>query len=218
MRWLRTATANPSASLFAVQLLGIAVYPAMDDSRFGRAAFNLFGVVVVLLALWSVQHSPGLTWVAVLLAPPAGLLLLVQSVTDEPRLLLWSSLFEATLYFYAAGCMIYYMLADHVITADELWAIGATFTLVAWAFAHTYVVVQGLVPHSFTAAVEPDQQRSWVELLFLSVTTLTSTGLSDIVPITPAARAVVMFEQIAGLGYVGMLISRMVGLTIRERG
>ena len=47
------------------------------------------------------------------------------------------------------------MLADHEITRDELYAVGATFTLVAWAFAYTYTVVQAIEPGSFTAAVDP---------------------------------------------------------------
>lgn len=212
--WLRR---NPSAALFGVQLLGIAAYPAMEGSGIGRAAFNAFGVAVVLLALWAVRASPGLTWVGILLALPAAGLLLVQTVFELPSLVGWSSAFEAALYLYAAACMLVYMLADHVITRDELWAVGATFTLVAWAFAHAYVVCQAIQPNSFTAAVDADDPRTWVELLFLSVTTLTSTGLSDIVPIRPAARAIVMFEQIAGLGYVVMLVSRVVGLTIKSR-
>ena len=48
------------------------------------------------------------------------------------------------------------MLADHVITRDELFAVGATFTLVAWAFAYTYTVCQAIEPGSFTAAVDPE--------------------------------------------------------------
>ena len=53
-----------------------------------------------------------------------------------------------------------------------------------------------------------------MELLFLSYTTLTSTGLSDVVPVLPNARSFVMIEQLAGVGFVAMLVSRMVGLTI----
>jgi hypothetical protein len=56
-----------------------------------------------------------------------------------------------------------------------------------------------------------------MELLFLSFTTLTSTGLSDVVPITPHARAVLMIEQLAGLGYVALFVSRLVGLTISRQ-
>lgn len=74
---------------------------------------------------------------------------------------------------------------------------GATFTLVAWAFAYTYLVCQAIDPGSFTAAVHPHAPRTWVELLFLSFTTLTSTGLSDIAP-------------------VAVLVSRLVALTVRR--
>jgi hypothetical protein len=89
--------------------------------------------------------------------------------------------------------------------------------LVAWGFAYLYVFVQVLVPGSFTAAVAPSNDRTWMELLFLSFTTLSSTGLSDVVPITSWGRSVVMIEQLAGLGYVAMVVSRLVGLTLTKR-
>ena len=56
-----------------------------------------------------------------------------------------------------------------------------------------------------------------MELLFLSFTTLSSTGLSDVVPIKPFARSLVMIEQLAGLAYVAMVVSRLVGLTVMRR-
>jgi hypothetical protein len=110
-----------------------------------------------------------------------------------------------------------YMLADREVTTDELYAVGATFTLVAWAFAYLFVTLQITQPGCFIAAVNPEQPRSWMELLFLSFTNLSSTGLSDVVPITPQARAVVMMEQLAGLGYVALFVSRLVGLTISRQ-
>ena len=111
--------------------------------------------------------------------------------------------------------MVYpHALADRTVTTDELYAVGATFTLVAWGFAYVFDALQMAQPGCFIAAVDADQPRTWMELLFLSFTNLTSTGLSDVVPITPQARAVVMIEQIAGLGYVALFVSRLVGLTI----
>ena len=109
------------------------------------------------------------------------------------------------------------MLADHDVSTDELFATGATFTLVAWGFAYVYVLVQALDPGSFIAAVDPAADRTWLELLFLSFTTLSSTGLSDIVPVAPYARSVVMLEQLAGVAYIAMVVSRLVGLTIIRR-
>jgi hypothetical protein len=213
---LQFARREPSAILFAMQLAGVLLYPFLEGGEVGRALFSVFGIAVLGFVVLAVRSTPGLTWVALLLGAPATALLLIQAVTGKDDLLPYSSAFEAVLYFYAAGALIAYMLADHEITRDELWAVGATFTLVAWAFAYTYLVVQAIEPQSFTAAVDPQDARSWVELLFLSFTTLTSTGLSDVVPVKAFARAVSMVEQMAGLSYVAVLVSRLVGLTVHR--
>ena len=214
---LRAARREPSAILLAVQLSGVLLYPFAEDSHAGRALFSVLGIAILGLVVLNVRRSPALTWVSILLGVPATVLLLIQAATGSDELLPYSSAFEAVLYFYAAGAMIAYMLADHQITRDELFAVGATFTLVAWAFAYTYVVCQAIEPGSFIAAINPEEDRSWMELLFLSFTTLTSVGLSDITPVKPFARGLVMLEQVGGLAYVAMLVSRLVGLTIFER-
>src|SRR5215207_581464 len=164
----------------------------MEGSDVGRSLFSVFGIAILALVVLAVRSSPGFTWVGVLLGVPATILLLIQAITQDDALLPYSSALEAVLYFYAAYALIAYMLEDHVITRDELFAVGATFTLVAWAFAYLYIVCQALAPGSFTAAVNPGADRTWVELLFLSFTTLSSTGLSDIVPIKPFARSLSM--------------------------
>jgi len=214
---LQIARREPSAVLFATQLAAVLVYPFIEGSGAGRAVFSVLGIAILGLVVLAVRSTPALLWVAILLGIPATVLLLIQAVTGSDALFPYSSALEAALYFYAAGALITYMLADHDVTRDELWAIGATFTLVAWAFAYTYVVIQEAAPGSFIAAVDPEAARSWMELLFLSFTTLSSTGLSDVVPIEPFARSVVMIEQLAGLGYVAMIVSRLVGLTVLKR-
>jgi ion channel len=213
---LRLARQEPSALLLFAQLAGVLLYPFMEGDA-GRALFSAFGIAILGLVVLAVRDSPGLTWVALLLGAPATVLLLIQAITDSDTLQPYSSALEALLYFYAAGALIAYMLADHEVTRDELFAIGATFTLVAWAFAYVYVVCQAIEPGSFTAAVDPQAQRSWMELLFLSFTTLSSTGLGDVIPVEPFARGLVMVEQVAGLGYVAMIVSRLVGLTVMRR-
>jgi hypothetical protein len=211
------ARRQPSAILLAAQLGGVLVYPAMEGSEAGNALFSLFGIAILGLVVLSVRSSSGFTWVAIVLGTPATILLLIQAITRDDALLPYSSAFEAVLYFYAAGALIRYVLEDHVVTRDELFAVGATFTLVAWAFAYSFVVYQAIEPNSFTAAVDPSGERTWVELLFLSFTTLSSTGLSDVVPIKPFARSLVMIEQFAGVAYIAMVVSRLVGLLVVTR-
>src|SRR3954471_21482510 len=148
----------------------------MEDSDVGRSLFSVFGILILGLVVLAVRSSPGFTGVAIALGAPATVLLLIQAVTRDDALLPYSSALEAVLYFYAAYALIRYLLADHLITRDEVWAVGAAFTLVAWALAYVYVVWQATEPGSCTAAVHPAQDRTWIELLFLSFTTLSSTG------------------------------------------
>ncbi len=211
---LAIARREPSATLLAAQLAAVLLYPFMEGSDVGRALFSVFGIAILGLVVLAVRSSPGLTWIGLLLGIPASVLLLVQAVTGETDLLPYSSALETVLYFYAGGALIAYMLEDHTITRDELYAVGATFTLVAWGLAHAYTVVQAIYPESFIAANDPTADRTWMELLFLSFTTLSSTGLSDIVPVRPFARSVVMLEQLSGLAYVAMVVSRLVGLLV----
>jgi hypothetical protein len=210
---LVAAKRHPSAILLAVQLAALLAYPFMEGSA-GRALLSASGILVLGLVVLAVRGAPGWNWLGVVLGAPATVLLLIQAISGSDDLLPWSSALEAVLYFYAAGGLIAYMLADQEITRDELFAIGATFTLVAWGFAYLFTVVQAIEPGSFTAAVQPAADRTWVELLFLSFTTLTSTGLSDVVPVKPFARSLVMLEQLAGLGYIAVLVSRVVALTV----
>jgi hypothetical protein len=214
---LRLARQEPSAILLAAQLASVLLYPFMENSGAGRALFSLLGIAILGLVLLAVRSSPAWTWFGVLLAIPAGVLLVIQAVTGSDDLLPYSSAFEAVLYFYAAGALIAYMLADHEVTRDELFAVGATFTLVAWAFAYSFTVLQAIEPGSFTAAIDPTGERTWTELLFLSFTTLSSTGLSDVIPVKAFARSVVMLEQLAGVAYIAIVVSRLVGLTVMRR-
>jgi hypothetical protein len=214
--WGKIAT-HPSAVLLVVQLVGVLLFPFMEQTAYGRVGFELFGALVLALAIFTVRDSPGPTWVIIVLGVAASSLSIADAFSGLAVLEGTSAVLHALFYFYATGSLMVYILADRHISTDELYAVGATFTLVAWGFAYIYLAVQIVWPGSFTAAVDSEQPRRWIELLFLSFTTLTSTGLSDVVPIGGQARAVSMIEQLAGLGYVALFVSRVVGLTIARR-
>ena len=217
LRWLVTARRHPSAFLLLVQLAGVLLYPMLEDTQAGRALMGAFGIGVLALALWVVNRSQAVNWIAWCLALPSVALSLGAAVLQQPHLVVYAHLLEGALYFYTAGSLIAYMLGDHRVTSDELFAAGATFTLLAWAFAFSFSVCQQWYPGSFIAAVEPQAPRSWMELLFLSFSVLSGVGLSDIVPVQPQARALVMLEQFAGVMYVAVVVSRLIGLTVSAR-
>ncbi len=212
-RWRVIARRHPSAFLLAAQLLSLLVYPLMGDGSGGRLLFGAVALVVVPLALWVVMRSPLMNWIGWLLAIPAMTLTVLGVLLGYQWLLPFSALLEAALYFYAAGGLIAYMLRDHEVTADELFAAGATFTLLAWGFGYAYLACQAWFPDSFTG-FEPERQRRWLDLLFYSFSNLSATGLGDTLPVTAPAKVLTMLEQFAGVGYVATVVSRLIGLTI----
>ena len=213
------AKAHPSAVLLYTQLLGILLYPFLEGpgDEVGTLVLSVFGMLVMALALAVVRATPSLTWVAVLIGVPAVVLTFVDVFTDAPSWHLTSDIFHAVFYAYTFVALLRYMFEDEQVTTDELYAIGATFTIGIWLFAYVYSICQSLVPGSFTAALDPGAPRTWFELLFLSCTTMTSTGLSDVVPIKPHARSLVMIQQIAGMLYLAIVVARVVGLTLNRR-
>lgn len=201
--------------LLATQLLGVLLFPFLEGTTFGPAVLSTFALVILFLAVRAVQATSALTWIAVLLGLPIVLLTILEVADPENApVLLASSVLHAVFYFYTSYALLRYMFRDRIVTTDELWATGATFTVVAWAFAYTFMAVQVLWPGSFTTTVDADTTQTWFELLFLSFTNMSSVGLSDILPVLSQARAVVMIQQLAGLLYVALVISTVVGLTI----
>lgn len=217
--WGRVVARHPSAVLLAAQLLVVLSYPSLEGSSVGRALAGVFQMVAVLAAVWAVRHTQALTWVALTLGLPSmGFAVAEAMLPDNTAVVLLSALFHVPFYLYVSWAMMRYLFHDEHVTRDELFATGAAFTVVAWAFAYLYAAVQVLWPASFVGAASPDgsEPLAWFDLLYLSFTTLTSVGLSDVYPVLGHARSIVMVEQVVGVFYVALVVSRLVGLTARR--
>lgn len=218
LRLLAQIARHPSAILLLVQILALLAYPFFEGTHAGSAVLSVLGILVLLLALRMVNRTAGHLRLlfALALAVPALVLSLAATVGGQATLLPWAAALESLFYFHAASCLVAYMLGDRRATRDELFAAGATFTLLAWAFAHLFALCQALQPGCLAAAVNPQAPRSWTELLFFSFVLLSSTGIGDIIPLTPHARAIASFEIFIGVMYLALVVSRLIGLSLLD--
>ena len=202
----------PFAMLLLVQLVSIIFYGFMTDSQTSHLIFNCLGLAVPMLAVWVVYRTPAINWIALILVTLAVGATFLASFANQPQLLPWAYAFESLLYFYAAVGLVMYMFKDDIVTLDELYAAAATFTLLVWAFALAYSVCQQVYPGSILAAANPTNPRSWIELLFMSFSIQSSTGVGDVIPITGPARAIGSLQIFTGVMYIAIVVSRLVGL------
>lgn len=213
-RAVRTARSQPSAVLLAVQFIGLLLFPFMQPTTFGRVAISVFGAIVLVLALWTVRSTPALTWLSMLIGIPALVLEVWGAIDQEQTFAVVGGHFLLGMfYFYTAYALLSYMFEDHWVTKDEMFAVGATFTVIAWGFAYMFMAVQYVWPGSF-ASSSGEEILTWQEMLFVSIANFTGVGLSDVTPVLPHAQSLVMVEQILGVLYIAMVISRVVALTV----
>jgi hypothetical protein len=197
------------------QLIGMLLFPFVEQAPgAGLVVFNAFGIVILVFTARMVRSTPGFTAFSIALALAIIVLLILQMVYYLPHLQAWSSGMEALFYFYAAGSLIAYMMEDRRATTDELFAAGATFTLLAWGFTHVFVMIQALEPGTYAAAINPSAPRTWTELNYLSFALMSSTGIGDVIPLTVRARAVASIEMFVGVMYLATVVARLIAFTV----
>jgi hypothetical protein len=207
----------PFAMLLAVQLLSVILYGFMTDSKTSHLIFNCLGLIVPILAVWTVYRSPATNWIGFVLVSVSISTSLLALFGGQTQLLIWSHAFESLLYFYAATSLVMYMFKDDIVTLDELYAAAATFTLLVWGFALAYSVCQQLYPQSIIGGSALNTVRSWPELLFLSFSIQSGTGLSDILPVGLQARAIASIQMFSGVMYITIIVSHLVGLAASKK-
>jgi hypothetical protein len=202
--------------LLVAQLVQVLAWPFLGGSRLGGGLLGVIGMLAVGSAVLAVRRTPHVSRVILFLGAPAMVFTLLEAIfSEKDMIVLLSGLLHCPFYFYVSYAMLRYLLHDDEVTTDEYFATGAAFTVVAWGFAYAFAVVQVVWPGSFSN--DDGFSHTWFELLYLSFSTLTSVGLSDIVAVSAQARSVVMIEMMVGVFYIAMVVARMVGLTMMRR-
>lgn len=213
LRTLVSLQRSPSRALLIVQALAVVLYPFAAESRWGNLFAQLISVGVLAIAIWMVQRSPRQAWVAALFAALGITLWQVHAGTGNALAGIVGAASYAAAYIYSAIALIAYMTSDEQTTLDELWAAGATFMLLVEAFAWVFMAWQLVQPGAFGVdAAGVPVERSWMQLLFLSGSNFSATGLSDVLPVTAHARMLVLLEQWGGVMYLAIVVARLGGM------
>ena len=201
----------PSAWLLLVQFCMLWLSLIAHQSLSYRAVMWCLGVLALLIIAKVIRQAPVYTFLGLSLVGGAfifSLMILFGYASVGMQVIAHS--FESLAYFMAAFGLVRYMFADRYLTKDEMFAAGAVFTLIAWGFAFLYNICQLLIPTSFQSPTTGLQ--TWLDLLFLSFSLQSATGLSDIMPISPAARILAMLQMFCGVMYLALIVSRLIAL------
>jgi len=110
-----------------------------------------------------------------------------------------------------------YVYKDGTVTRHRIRAAVAAYLLIAMAFAFGYHLISFLIPGAInfpSKAPNIYDPRFRYIFNYFSVTTLTTLGYGDIIPVHPFARTLAMMEALIGQLYPAILLARLVSLYI----
>ena len=104
------------------------------------------------------------------------------------------------------------------ITLHRLQGAMVIYLNLAVIFAGAYGLIWELIPGAFAniAASTVDPQEV-ANMLYFSLTTLTTTGYGDVVPIDPFARSLANLEAVVGPFFLAITVARLVSMEMADR-
>jgi voltage-gated potassium channel Kch len=89
---------------------------------------------------------------------------------------------------------------------------------VATIFASAFSLIWEINPAAFASLpTAVDDLGELATMLYFSLTTLTTTGYGDIVPVDPFARSLANLEAVIGPFYLAITVARLVTLELADR-
>lgn len=219
MARLRRYARLPNAWLLLALVLQVLSYPVLEYYPRGRVAIAGFDLAILALALRASRAGGHETWLGSVLVVPAMALHVADTFGANIRGVFTASLIaQAAFHAFVVVCLLRYMLRDEIMTRDELFAAAGLYVLMAFVFAYLYALIEHWQPGAFVinAANNPQGTTRWWDLLYFSFTCLTSVGFGEITPANDHARSLVMIQQMLGVLYFALIVSRLVTLQTRR--
>ena len=211
--------------LLALVVFNILVLPLLDEGMggdlLGRIFYSLLFIECAdILRRTGRYYRTGL----VLSALALGFGWMVP-VWPGPWTYLLQFLFAGTLLFFHAIRLVDAVRKEHL--GNEQWVVGALCVclLLGLVWTMAYSMVCSLDPGAFSVRIfyeagavgeERSRHASFSQLVYFSITTITTLGYGDIVPRTPVAKSLVMCEVLTGVAYLTVVLSVLVGMLGRR--
>jgi hypothetical protein len=223
LRWsLRESDARLSVLLFLQCLIVFVLVPLTAANIAGRWLMDIGLLVYILVCALGFADRRSLQVAMLVCTLPAIMGPFVWRVlTGDIGVSRVASHEALSLAAFFSNALVTVMVARHAFGAGQVTRhriLGAVFVYlnVAILFSIMYdmldILVAGAISHAAGGAVGgPPGQRS-AELAYFSLSTITTCGYGDLVPVNPVARSLANLEAVFGQLYPATFVARLVAL------
>ena len=210
----RLNVTNKYSHLLMVMAVLFLIFPFMEDIKTEISILSFVFIIVIIFALRALKISQKIFYSFIFFVFAA-------SVTD---FLLWQYadpfirkiILTTTLIIYSfilllsAVTMLRSIFSSQKVTADIVRGGISIYLLLGFLWTLFYYIVV----YNDKGAFSFSEPTNYVYLMYYSFTTLTTVGYGDIFPVNKFAMSLSNLEAIVGQLYMGIFVSRLVGLHI----
>ena len=143
--------------------------------------------------------------------------------SNDQNILILTHVFTFSALALAIVLIIKNIFSNDAVTIDTISESLCAYLLLGFAFASIYGLLDTILPGSFLSSINGQiisfsSEDAGLNRIYFSFITLLTVGYGDIVPNLPAAKLVTIIEGFFGQVYLVVLIARLVGMHVSQRG
>ncbi len=193
-------------------LIGFLIFtPLAELAGHGQTSFTIAFFAVILAAINSAREQISWSLIATAMGIPTLLLWSWRLASEERLLEISANVFSLSLLTFTTIVVLRRILVRHANDFDTLCGAAAVYLLIGLSWASSYELIESVSPSAFRN-VSDNPIQGWNQLVYFSLTTLTTLGYGDIIPNNIFARIWSTMEAIAGVLYLAILVARLVAI------
>ena len=197
----------------------ILLYPLDLDSRYFVWVAHTFFVIFLSFVCYHLSPRLLIFSFIILLGLASSISALLVIFTNNDVVFFARYTLILLFYFFTIAVLLNDVTKQKVITTDLLLGSLCVYILVALFFGSIYIHIEYYYPQSFdfgridVSALSSSKEKVF-NFVYFSFTTLCTVGFGDILPVSIFAKAVVIIEEITGIFYLALLVSRLANAVV----
>jgi hypothetical protein len=214
--YLQTLSQKRFLILLVLILFTIVLTPFLDDFIETRILMDFFLTAVFFAIIFAIRSKRSHVIIASILALPLVTSTWSFYFYDSTHLSMLTRIFGVLFFAYAVSIILQIIARSTEITRETIFAAVVAYLLIALMWAFLYMLLELVIPGSFSFPDRGAREES-MRFEYFSFVTITTLGYGDITPITNKASALAFLEALVGQIYLVVLVAGLVGMHVSRK-
>ena len=208
-----------SLVLLLLLLFFLVLSAFLPEEPISEVVLVLSSYAILIVAILKVSDREVMPWPALLLTATSLVVTVVCVLHPVRPLRVANWLLLSAFFGYVSVALFSFLERSGPIIRAKLMACLGLYLILGMLFYAVYNLLQEIHPASFVEGGSMQTTASRHSLLYFSLTTLTTLGIGDVVPVTRPARMIAALEAVTGVFYVAITVARLIAAyQMKDRG